>query len=373
MANTDRPQTQTWHPASFAGRGVAIPFLTPDLAGARARRSATRGTEFIIPNPSGGRGVYIVDWDGVRQLCAPTVHDTLLYERLGALQVLAPGPVRATARRLAAEGLAGRAAQNAVAGTEAREREAERVANFLLLMALVEQDTPTGLHIHEKMPRTPELMQRSRLAMARLAPRIGSDPARIANDLEQLAGVFAPVGTNGWASSARLPNLLGRLRSLHGQLREEAASPVTDRGRRLATMLAGCAATFIRCGEIMVFEAQAATADMVALLRDWVATPESIEAMLARPEWMLDGWEEICLLWEATRGRGQRRLVMNELLRRVPVLPREAMAWVREGLSEDMLEPPWRGAEQPERAHAPTPSMIIAQVARNEQLRAMSL
>src|ERR1700712_5461419 len=52
-----------YHPTTFLERGVAVPFTTPMLAGTRARPAEKQGLELVIPNPSGGRGVYIMAWD----------------------------------------------------------------------------------------------------------------------------------------------------------------------------------------------------------------------------------------------------------------------------------------------------------------------
>src|SRR5487761_2683842 len=79
------PLVQSFHPATFLERGVALPFTTPALANTRGRPGERGGFEMIVPNPSGGRGVYIIGWDGVRQFCRPTVHDTRLAARLAVL------------------------------------------------------------------------------------------------------------------------------------------------------------------------------------------------------------------------------------------------------------------------------------------------
>lgn len=104
MADLNLPLIPTYFPATFLERGVAVPFTMPALAGARVRLANPEGVEFILPNPSGGRGCYIVHWSGVRQLCRPTVHDTLLQERIISTPVLNPGTIRLAARHLAAQG-----------------------------------------------------------------------------------------------------------------------------------------------------------------------------------------------------------------------------------------------------------------------------
>ena len=83
-------QTQAYQPATFLERGVAMPFTTPQLAGARGRPDVRVGLEVILPNPAGGRGVYVLPWAGVRELCRPTVHDARLQQLVAELKVVTP-------------------------------------------------------------------------------------------------------------------------------------------------------------------------------------------------------------------------------------------------------------------------------------------
>ena len=147
MNTPSAPLVQSHKPESFLERGVAVQFTTPQLAGARIRHADRTGTEFVVPNPSGGRGVYILTWGGVRQLCQPTVHDTLLHQRISRLPTMDPGGVRAVAQKLAAEGLAGREATVAAAASAEADRNSLILVNFLLLIILMEQVEPAGLRI----------------------------------------------------------------------------------------------------------------------------------------------------------------------------------------------------------------------------------
>jgi hypothetical protein len=69
---------ESFLPATFLERGVAVPFTTPQLNGARARPGERRPLELIIPNPSGGRGVYILPLEGIHDFCTLTINDRRL-------------------------------------------------------------------------------------------------------------------------------------------------------------------------------------------------------------------------------------------------------------------------------------------------------
>jgi len=73
------------------------------------------GLVLLVPNPSGARGMYVAPWSGVRDMCNPTLHDGLLHDGLlhdaiaaAKAEPISPSMVRAAARRIAAEGAAGR-------------------------------------------------------------------------------------------------------------------------------------------------------------------------------------------------------------------------------------------------------------------------
>jgi len=371
VADINLPLTQSYHPSSFVERGVAIPVTTPALLGARMRPAQRTGTEFIIPNPSGGRGVYILDWGGVRQLCRPTVHDTLLHQRVGRLPNMTPSGVRQIAREIAGEGLAGRDARRAA--DAAAQADAKRVllANFLLLMTLVEQVEPTGMVVQEAMKRTPELELRARQAIRQIAPRVSAHPTAIAADLEVLASLFAHGGLDPWGQSPRLIRLVARMRDFRDRLIRDAQQTPDEARGGLAASLVTSIATFIRCAEILIAKAHGRLADVVGLLGAWHATPADIQTTIARPDWLLDGWEQICLLAEDPASVHDSHAVIEEVAQLVPLLPREAMEWLGGGLTPDALEPSQRAMEQAmPRRHG---GASFGLVARNEKLRAMGV
>ena len=365
------PLTQSYHPTSFAERGVAIPVTTPALLGARMRPAQRTGTEFIIPNPSGGRGVYILDWGGVRQFCRPTVHDTMLHQRVGHLPMMTPAGVRQVAREIAAEGLAGRDARRAAEAAAQADSKRVLLANFLLLMTLVEQVEPTGMVVEETMQRTPELELRARQALRQVSPRISVDPTTVAANLEILAGLFARGGLAPWGPSPRLIRLLARMRQLRDRLIKETGPTLEGSRGGLAGSLITSIATFIRCAESLIAKAHGRLSDVVGLLGAWHANPGDIQLTITRPDWLLDGWDQICLLAEDGADVHDSHAIVREVTQLVPLLPKEAMDWLGDGLTQDALEPSQRATEQGMFRRQGGASFGL--VARNEKLRAMGV
>jgi hypothetical protein len=129
-----------YEPVTFIDRGVNVPFTTPTLLGARARpQEDGNGLEVLIPNPSGGEGVYILPWASIPEICAPTLHDRRLWSLLRDEPILSPGIVREAAETASREGHAGRTAILAVnEARQSREDRAKRI-NFGFLLRLIKQ------------------------------------------------------------------------------------------------------------------------------------------------------------------------------------------------------------------------------------------
>ncbi|HRQ82018.1 MAG TPA: hypothetical protein PKZ97_12980, partial [Azospirillaceae bacterium] len=81
---------EDYRPATFLERGVATPFTTPVLAAARVRPSRRLKLEFVIANPSGGLGWYVMPWEGLMTLSKVSVHDVLLFENIGKQELITP-------------------------------------------------------------------------------------------------------------------------------------------------------------------------------------------------------------------------------------------------------------------------------------------
>jgi hypothetical protein len=365
----DLPLVQAYHPTTFLERGVAVPFTTPALQGARARPAARGGLEIIVPNPAGGRGVYILPWAGVCQLCRPTVHDTLLSERVAALGSVTPAGLRRVAGEVAAEGLAGRSAQ-AAAGTAAKvDREDRLTANFLLLLALTEQVYPADLGALSADRLSPrELEQRARRAVARVGPRLGRPPEAVAEALEQVAEAFAGIGVPRQRPAPRMVRLLNALARLRADMLVWSKERPGDSAAQ-AEMIGAVADLTIACAQRTLADAHALVGDMPALLRNWAAAPDPLRAAIARPEWLLDGWEQICLLWRDTTG-DSRRGALSEMALLVPVLPRETSDWVGTVIDTDLTMRFRKLVRQNEDWRS---GLIVERVARYEALRALAV
>lgn len=370
MSQPHIPLIQTYHPTTFLERGVAMAFTTPLLAGARVRPSERGGVELIVPNPSGGRGVYILPWGGVREFCKPTVHDARLHQDIMTLRAVTPALIREAARQVAIEGLAGREAQAAAGSTADTDRQDRMITNFLLLMSLVNQFQPAGGTIQTPdRAKAHELEARAKQTIAELAPRIGWTAETIASGLEELAQIFMGIGVSGHADQARIPRALAQLEALGVQMAAWEQENADDSGD-IAGMIAMTATVTITCAHETLADAQAMTRDVASLIRNFGQSPQLLATRVARSDWLLDGWERICLLWRGAESSAERRGVLAEIATLVPVIPKEAAEWVAMSIATDeqhrfrktvMLNEDWR-----------TGSAVQDLIKRNERLRALA-
>jgi len=340
MAAINLPMAESYQPASFAERGVDAPFTAPLLAGARIRPMNRPGIELVVPNPSGGRGVYILPWGSARTLCRPTVHDLRLYEELRRLPALTPSSVRLAARVVATDGFAGHEAQEAAIAAAASDAAARLRTVSLLWLGL------------------------------RSAALPGLTPEAAARDLDTLGALFAPVGLPPDAEAARLPKLLATLDSVRAETDRWARVNAGEEIAALATMVSAAAASVIAASGQVVRDARALATDVPALLHHWTHAPAALTRRIARMEWMLDGWDRIILLWRNARWPAGQRAALLEMAQLVPVLPPEAADWT--GQEPETLQPGhdcrvislsegWR-----------TGSASFGLIARNERLRALA-
>ncbi len=357
-----RPQAQDHLPTTFLERGIAVPFTTPQLAGARVRPGTRGGLELLVPNPSGGRGIYILPWDGMGALCRPTVHDSRLSAAVGALRVMTPAAIRQAARQAASQGYAGRRAAAAAAAALKAERQSSLLANFALLLQLVrkvEQPGENAVPPEQERPAGVEL--RARRAIARIAPQLARSPEAVAGALEELSVLYSGIGVPGDRTGARIPILLARLCRMRAALDPYVAS-ANEECALQADLAAHALDLTVACTRAVLEDCHAAIHDIVALLRRWMTESEALATLLARPDWLLDGWDRIVALWEHA-GAGS----LGEIAMLLPIVPREAAGWVNRhiDISSDMqrhrrkvaLFEDWR-----------TGHFLLDLVARNETL-----
>lgn len=360
---------EDYRPATFLERGVATPFTTPILAAARVRPARRLKLEFVIANPAGGMGWYVMPWEGLTTLAKVSVHDVLLFENIGKLELITPYAIRAAARGVAVSGAAGRAALKAAKAADQKDEEDRLIANFLLIMRLLKETGLKDLDWRSLDPTDRNLKTKLRRYIETLQPVLGAPPETIYTWLEELSGIVAPVGFAGRDFPARLQNVFDNLKTFCRTMSSFANTDATDAGIA-ARFIADVAKHTADIAETTFADCHAELNDLKQLLRNWSANRERVLERFGRPDWLLDGWQSISAIWDdaVNGGRDAQRAAAVEIQRLVPVMPKEVTEWVTGADTGDHLwqfrrwvkpNVDWR-----------TGAAALDRTARNEALRA---
>ncbi|MDR3523446.1 MAG: hypothetical protein P4L66_05025 [Acetobacteraceae bacterium] len=338
------PLFQSYRPRSFRERGVAPPFTTRLLLGARLRQPPESptgaGLEVIVPNPSGGRGVYILPWDTVGVLGRPSLHDVVLGRTLTTLVAqgdgrLSPQKLARAVTDVALQGFAGPLAAQAAADTTQAARSALLATRFRLLTSVTERIEGPENHRTPLVADTPEnIEQRGFAALTVLAGRLQQPAQHLFDALDRMAGLFAEIGEGAQPAAARLPRLVVTMQQLCQDLIAWAQTESGHDGTcpaaelRNAVHAARAAELVVRIANSLLTQARALLADPVAALRSIVETEAEVMARLDRVFWLLDGWENIVRIWLASPLLFPRSAAVQDIAQSLPLLPDEAESWL---------------------------------------------
>jgi len=335
--------------ASFVERGVAIPFTAPPLLGARARATPQGVLEFLISNPSGGRGLYVLPWEALAPLTTPSLQDTLLWRALRLAGPPTPRLVRGLSLRLLQGGAAGPAAQAAAGAALAADAAAQDAARSALLTRLTLGTEPAGSQppLAEDTPGGRE--RRAGRALWALGLSQGEEANVMAGRLNELAVLSAPLAANGSVARdlAALGRLVQRLRAAAGDPRDPLAGAVIARAEEA-----------MRLAEA----ARAALATMLeqpwVVLAGWAGRLAGVAEAALRPDWLLDGWAHLAALQAVMPA--ERPVLMPMLAPLVPAWPMEAAAWSSGwGLGGRVAPPLPRQPAKQRRALGPEPQALL--------------
>lgn len=320
----DQYVTGHYRPVTFLDRGVALPFTTPALLGARIRPASRGAVELVLANPSGTEGVYVVPWGAIEDVATLTLHDRSLCARLRALTQLSPRTIRAVAREVAAEGFAGRAAARSAEDAALQEARRRETTEFRLLVSLIRQGEPVGSPPLDL--RRAEMVQQRAGDLLRGIARTAGIPATAAYDgVVELAGLAAFCGLRGEDPPPMVPATMAELRAVLRDIAAWAPSAGGEAEGCLALLEDGAEMT-LRAGQLALDSAQGILDDLPGLLISWQAKRDQVAVFFARPEWVLDGWDAICALWRAAHP-AQRRAALMDMASLVPVMPAEVSEW----------------------------------------------
>ena len=367
--------TQGLRSATFQERGACVAFTTPFLVSARVRPAPRGRMELVVANASGGPGVYITSWDGVQSLCCPTLHDRRLSRKLETLAVASPAALRRIALDVAAEGLAGRPAAAAAAAARTQAEQERLTLNIALLVEVIRTVEQRERGWSPPDLAAPAALERRALAaLAVLAPHVGRPAEQLFGIIETIAACFAELGIGFGcgpaATGARLRALIAEVEALPRAMGEWPFARGED-GVLDTVLVHQMSELTAALARATLEQACGLLADIPKLIRRWLAEREAVEGLAARPEWLLDGWERICLLWHVAEDTLGRPLALREVMNLLPMPPGEASGWTGIGIEArvEALVRRRRLAIGEDWRTGVTQADLIA---RNERLRALS-
>lgn len=322
MDASSTPQPPALKTERFAERGIAVPFTTSLLAGARARPAKAGAVEIVVPNPAGGKGSYVIDLKLVVDFCQLTVHDQLLVEGLLGVDVVTPATVRRVAREVAKAGAAGREAARSAADAAEREDAAIHLAHYLLMVKLLAQAGLEDIDWRRLDTRDRALRNRLRERLGTLAPALGMSIDELFGALEDLAVVAAPIGFASGEFASRHEATLDETSRFARSIRGWAAIELGE-ARETAERVADAAEWTVGYARPLLIGCRALLEDIRKLLLVWRSADGVLRDRFTACEWLLDGWQEVCALWRtvARDGRPTQRVTLAQIERLLAVSP----------------------------------------------------
>ena len=299
------------------------------------------------------------------EFCTPSLHDLQLAERVGALLPLSSHGVRLAARAVAAEGAAGRAAAAAAHAASARDEQMVQRFEALVVQSILRLDGQNGTDADPK--------QRTVNALLKVAQRTGRQAEAVRADVERLSRLLVAAGLDAGPPPQQGPALPGRCSTLLesiAQMRSGLLTWAAVADNPACLQVAGSAAIILAAGRHAVSAAQRTLDDPATLLSAWASSPDGVTARLCRPDWLLDGWEHLCLLWQLAETDDQKAEATAEACLLLPPIPPEIAGWF--GQAPDVLT---QLRAQPAAALArivQPPSQAVSITARNERIRALA-
>lgn len=309
--------------ATVEARGALVPFTSPALAGARVAADAD-GKLILLPAGDAAP----LDWGDLLDHPRITLHDRLLMRRLIDDPAGSPTPraVAAAAMTAALSGAAGRVARRAAAMTAQRQEEDRLIAQFLLVVRLLEEIGLEGMDWRHLSPSDPAFYDWLAASAARLAPALDpgthDDGSLLAGWIEDLALAAAPVGLPGDEYAPATAQVIENLGLLVNNFRDHAAAPRTDvASKEKALRLAAHGDRALTNAAQAVRECHEMLQNLGRLRLEWGVAGPQFKARCAKLDWALEGWPAAGLIWsEATEGAA-RVAALDEIERLLGLKP----------------------------------------------------
>jgi len=325
-----------WAPPTFAERGASVPFTTPIIVGARVR-GRNKDLELVVPNPSGAKGNYILQWKNLPDVFTLSVHDRVLHRAIGEALASNPSAVRKATLKTAATGLAGPAAAKQAKLVLKEEEDFKLLTQFSLLSDTVAQLSGGQLQITLAHVQSDTGRQQAKLILARVAHKVKLEGNELYALIEAWADHIGPLGTPKLPKAPRMRKMRSRIEEFANSIGSWAEVDKSD-----SAQLGGLASLVARETSSLAAEHFAAIDAFLdnfeSTLSKWDKTQAELARVSDRISWLIDGWDLLVAMWEdaVMKPPYEQQATVQEIARILPIVPEEEVSGPRRDRARDI-------------------------------------
>lgn len=333
-----RNMTEEFAPATFEERGVTVPFTTPLLSQARLRRDQNDRFEFLLPNFTAGKGIYVLPWKGLPNVMTLTLHDRLLFEEIEQLEMHSPEHIRTCALSVQATGVCGPAA--ATKASELLDQDAQYLVltQFILVTELLKLVGISAADLLRPGMTADDSKRVARQALAKVAHMVDIAPDDMTHRVDQLGEAVSPVGLPQAPKSGRLRALADRLQAFAQTTQLFADTDPSDVAM-LGAYVSTVANHTLTLARQRIGKLDTACRDAKHIVNDAPKLLQTIQEFVARISWLLDGWEFLIAMWDSVKDEppATRQTTITDISRLLPLIPREEISHATDQLDLEAI------------------------------------
>lgn len=334
-----RKRMEDFAPATFEERGVTVPFTTPLLSQARLRRDQNDRFEFLLPNFTAGKGIYVLPWKGLPSVMTLTLHDRLLFEEIEQLETHSPEQIRSCALSVQATGVCGPDA--ATRAGELRDQDAQYLVltQFILVTELLKLVNISAADLLRPGMTADDSKRVARQALAKVAAMVDIPPDDMTVRVDQMGESVAPVGLPQAPKAGRLRALADRLNAF-AQSAQHFADTDPSEAAMLGSYVATVANHTLTLARQRIGRLDAVCRDAKQIVNDAPKLNREIQEYVARISWLLDGWEFLIAMWESVKDEpsASKQTMITDISRLLPMIPKEEISSATEALDMDAVQ-----------------------------------
>lgn len=325
-------------PSTFAERGVAVPFTSPLLSQARLRQDRNEQFEFMLPNFTGGKGIYVMPWKTVPSMMTVTLHDRLLFEAISTLEGHSPETIRRASLSVQASGVAGPDAALAAGKAIDADNQYLVLTQFIMVTEMLKLVGIGAADLMRPGMTAADSQRVARTALAKVAAIVKVPPDTLSTIVERLGEAAAPVGLPQCPQPGRLRALATRLGTFCDEVNRWGDTDPSD-AAILARFIAEVGRHTLELVKMRLVQLDKVCAEPKQIIHDEPRFRAAIVGHVGRTSWLLDGWDFIIAMWDSVRdtpGEAQQTMVAD-ISRLIPAIPKEEIALAAQSMDLEAL------------------------------------